>query len=607
MKMNFFVVLLRNLCYSKNHRILGCSRGIPHTFSLRQMGDLIMYRDGKIYLAKTEEKELYLLPGMANRHGLIAGATGTGKTVTMKVMAESFSEMGVPVFLADVKGDLSGMCMPGVDSPNMRERIARFGLEEDFTYQAFPTRFWDIFGETGHPVRVTVSSMGPTLFARLLGLTEIQTGVLNIVFRVADDHGLLLLDLKDLRAMLQFVGDNRAEFTTMYGNVSAASVGAIQRALLAFEEEGGEQFFGEPELDIRDWMRTGREGRGYINILSSKRLIQSPTVYATFLLWMMTDLYEKLPEVGDLDKPRMIFFFDEAHLLFSDCPKALVQKITQIVKLIRSKGVGIYFVTQSPSDIPNEVLAQLSNRVQHALRAYTPAEQKSITAAAKGFRVNPAFDTKTALTELGVGEALVSFLDEDGIPNIVERAFILPPQSLMGIADESAVNTYILSDEFEVKYRESYDRESAYEIITKANEELEAQRIREAEEAEAEKQRLKEEAEAEKQRLKEEAAAAKQKLKEEAAALKAAEKEALAAEKEAQREAEKKRKAVEKAAAAATSSVMRSVSTNIVNSVLGGKTTSAKTIAKRAATNALSSVMRNGSSSIIRGLFGNIK
>ena len=566
-----------------------------------------MYRDGKIYLAKTEDKELYLLPGMANRHGLIAGATGTGKTVTMKVMAESFSEMGVPVFLADVKGDLSGMCMPGVDSANMRERIARFGLEEDFEYRAFPTRFWDIFGETGHPVRVTVSSMGPTLFARLLGLTEIQTGVLNIVFRVADDHGLLLLDLKDLRAMLQFVGDNRAEFTTMYGNVSAASVGAIQRALLAFEEEGGEQFFGEPELDIRDWMRTGKEGRGYINILSSKRLIQSPTVYATFLLWMMTDLYEKLPEVGDLDKPRMIFFFDEAHLLFSDCPKALVQKITQIVKLIRSKGVGIYFVTQSPSDIPNEVLAQLSNRVQHALRAYTPAEQKSITAAAKGFRVNPAFDTKTALTELGVGEALVSFLDEEGIPNIVERAFILPPQSLMGIADENAVNTYILSDEFEVKYRESYDRESAYEIITKANEELEAQRIREAEEAEAEKERLKAEAEAEKQRLKEEAAAAKQKLKEEAAAVKAAEKEALAAEKEALREAEKKRKAVEKAAAAATSSVMRSVSTNIVNSVLGGKKTSAKTIAKRAATNALSSVMRNGSSSIIRGLFGNIK
>ena len=555
-----------------------------------------MYRDGKIYLAKSEDKELYLLPSMANRHGLIAGATGTGKTVTMKVMAESFSEMGVPVFLADIKGDLSGMCMPGVDSENMQERIHRFGLEEDFEYRSFPTRFWDIFGETGHPVRVTVSSMGPTLFARLLGLTEIQAGVLNIVFRVADDHGLLLLDLKDLRAMLQFVGENRAEFTTMYGNVSAASVGAIQRALLAFEEEGGEQFFGEPELDIRDWMRTGKEGRGYINILSSKRLIQSPTVYATFLLWMMSDLYEKLPEVGDLDKPRMIFFFDEAHLLFTDCPKALVQKITQIVKLIRSKGVGIYFVTQSPSDIPNEVLAQLSNRVQHALRAYTPAEQKAITAAAKGFRVNPAFDTKTALTELGVGEALVSFLDDEGIPNIVERAFVLPPQSLMGMADANAVNTYILSDEFDLKYRESYDRESAFEVITKANEELAALREREAQEALEEAARKKAESEAEKQRLKEEAAAQK-----------AAEKEAAAAEKAAQKEAEKKKKAVERAATAATSSVMRSVSTNIVNTVLGGKKTDVKTIAKRAATNALSSAMRNGSSSIIRGLFGNIK
>ena len=555
-----------------------------------------MIRDGKIYLAKSEEKELYLLPSMANRHGLIAGATGTGKTVTMKVLAESFSALGVPVFLSDVKGDLSGMCIPGKDSENMQERIARFGIEEDFRYQGYPTRFWDIFGETGHPVRVTVSSMGPTLLARLLSLTEIQAGVLNIVFRVADDHGLLLLDLKDLRAMLQFVGDNRAEFTTMYGNVSAASIGAIQRALLAFEEEGGEQFFGEPDLDIHDWMRTGKEGKGYINILSSKRLIQSPLVYSTFLLWMMTELFEKLPEVGDLDKPRMIFFFDEAHLLFSDCPKALVQKIVQVVKLIRSKGVGIYFVTQSPSDIPNDVLAQLSNRVQHAQRAYTPAEQKSIRAAAKGFRVNPAFKTEEALTELGVGEALVSFLDEEGIPNIVERAFVLPPESQMGIADENVINTFILSDEFEVKYRESYDRESAFEVITKATEELEAQRQQEAEEAAAEKERLKAEAAAEKQRLKEEAAAQK-----------AAEREAAAAERAAQKEAEAKKKAVEKAAAAATSSVMRSVSTNLVNSVLGGKKTSAKTIAKRAATNALSSVMRNGSSSIIRGLFGNIK
>ena len=321
-----------------------------------------MYIDNKIWLAQSD-KNLFLLPRMANRHGLIAGATGTGKTVTMKVMAESFSAMGVPVFLADIKGDLSGMCEPGVLSEDMQARIERFGLGEDFTMQSYPTRFWDIFGEKGHPVRVTVSEMGPVLLGRLLGLTEIQAGVLNIVFKVADEHGLLLLDLKDLRAMLQFVGDNRAEFTTMYGNVSAASVGAIQRALLAFEDEGGELFFGEPELDIRDWMRTGPNGRGFINILSSQRLIQSPKVYSTFLLWMLTELYEKLPEVGDLPKPRMIYFFDEAHLLFNDAPKALVQKIIQVVKLIRSKGVGVYFITQSPSDIPNEVLAQLSNRV----------------------------------------------------------------------------------------------------------------------------------------------------------------------------------------------------------------------------------------------------
>ena len=558
-----------------------------------------------------------MLPAMANRHGLIAGATGTGKTVTMKVLAESFSDMGVPVFLADVKGDLSGMCRPGVDTEDMQKRIERFGIE-DWEYKSYPTRFWDIFGEVGHPVRVTVSSMGPVLLARLLGLTEIQTGVLNIVFRVADEHGLLLLDLKDLRAMLQFVGENRAEFTTMYGNVSAASVGAIQRALLAFEEEGGEQFFGEPELDIRDWMRTGLNGRGYINILSSQRLIQSPKTYATFLLWMMTELFERLPEVGDLEKPRMIFFFDEAHLLFTDAPKALVQKIVQVVKLIRSKGVGIYFISQSPSDIPNDVLAQLSNKVQHALRAYTPAEQKAIRAAAKAFRVNPAFDTETALTELGVGEALVSFLDEDGIPTVVERAKILPPQSMMGIADESAVRSVILSDEFNLKYEENVDRESAYEVLVAATAELEEQRRREAEEAEAEKQRLKEEAEAEKQRLKEEAAAQKAAEKEAAASAKAAEREAAAAEKAAakeaaaaakaaEREAAAKKKVAQKAATTAASTVMGAVSHNIVNSVTGGKTTSAATIAKRAATNALSSVLRSGSSSILRGLFGNKK
>ena len=564
-----------------------------------------MLNDRKIWLAQSD-KNLYLLPSMANRHGLIAGATGTGKTITMKVMAESFSDLGVPVFMADVKGDLSGMCRPGADSENMRSRIERFGME-NFQYKAYPTRFWDIFGEKGHPVRVTISEMGPVLLSRLFNLTEVQAGVLNIVFKVADEHGLLLLDLKDLRAMLQYVGDNRAEFTTMYGNVSSASVGAIQRALLSFEGEGGELFFGEPALDIRDWMRTDIDGRGYINILSSDRLIQSPTVYSTFLLWMLTELFEKLPEVGDLDKPRMIFFFDEAHLLFDGAPKALVQKIVQVVKLIRSKGVGVYFISQSPSDIPNDVLAQLSNRVQHALRAYTPDEQKAVRAAARSFRKNPGFDTEEVLMALGVGEALVSFLDEEGVPSVAERAFILPPQSLMGPAEERAVQSLIVSDEFDLKYRENVDRESAYEILVRANEELELRRQQEAEAAAAEKQRLKEEAQAERQRLKEEAAAEKQRQREAAAAEKQRLKEEAAAQREAEKEAERRKKTFQRAASNAASSVARSVSSNIVNSIIGGKTVSTGTMAKRAATNALSSVMREGSQSIIRGLFGNRK
>lgn len=518
-----------------------------------------MYTGKKLWIAQGEH-DLFLLPQMANRHGLIAGATGTGKTITMKVLAESFSDAGVPVFFSDVKGDLSGMCRPGEDSADMRGRITRFGIG-DFEYRSYPTRFWDIFGEKGIPVRVTVSGMGPTLLSRLLGLTEVQSGVLNIVFKVADDNGLLLLDLKDLGAMLQYVGDNRAEFTTLYGNVSTASIGAIRRALLAFEEEGGEELFGEPALDIGDWMRTDSNGRGYINILSAARLIQSPTVYATFLLWLLTELFESLPEVGDADKPRMIFFFDEAHLLFDGAPKALVQKLVQVVKLIRSKGVGVYFVTQSPSDIPDDILAQLSNRVQHALRAYTPAEQKAVRAAANAFRANPAFDAQEALMSLGVGEALVSFLDENGIPSVVERAKILPPQSLMGPADESAVRRIINSDEFARKYSEEIDRESAYEIIMRANEEV---------------------------------AAEKQRLKDEEAAEKAAAKRAAGAKKTAQ-----------KAVTSATNSIVNSVGTNIVNSIAGGKKTSSGTIAKRAASSALKSVMRSGSNSIIRGLFGN--
>ncbi len=583
---------------------------------MNYQGDAAMYKDKKIWLAKSD-KELYLLPQMANRHGLIAGATGTGKTITMKVMAESFSDMGVPVFMADVKGDLSGMCRRGKDSDDMRARIERFGIE-GFEYRAYPTRFWDIFGENGIPVRVSVSEMGPVLLSRLLGLTDVQQGVLNIVFRAADDNDLLLIDLKDLRAMVQFVGDNRAEFTTMYGNVSTASIGAIQRALLAFEDEGGALFFGEPSLNIKDWMRTDMDGRGYINILSSQKLIQSPTVYGTFLLWMLTELFEKLPEVGDLDKPRMIFFFDEAHLLFSDCPKALVQKIVQVVKLIRSKGVGVYFISQSPSDIPNDVLAQLSNRVQHALRAYTPAEQKAVRAAANAFRENKDFDTEAALMELGVGEALVSFLDEDGIPTVVERAKILPPQSLMGPAEANAVANAVAADEFDLKYRESIDRESAYEIITAANEELERKRAEEAEAEAAEKQRLKDEADAEKQRQKEEAAAEKQRqkeaaaaeklrLKEEAAAEKQRLKEEAAAQKAAEKEAAAKKKVAQRAVTNAASSVAASLSTNLVNSVLGGRQKSAKAIAGQAAKNALSSVARSGSNAIIRGLFGTKK
>ena len=564
-----------------------------------------MVSEQKIWLAQSD-KNLFLLPQMANRHGLIAGATGTGKTITMKVMAESFSDMGVPVFLADIKGDLSGMCRPGRDTEDMQRRIERFGLE-GFQYKAYPTRFWDIFGEMGHPVRVTVSEMGPTLLGRLLGLTEIQTGVLNIVFRVADDNGLLLLDLKDLRAMLQYVGENRAEYTTLYGNVSAASVGAIQRALLAFESEGGELFFGEPGLDIRDWMRSDFDGRGYINVLTSTHLIQSPLVYSTFLLWMLTELYEKLPEVGDLDKPRMVFFFDEAHLLFKDANRALVMKLEQVIKLIRSKGVGVYFISQSPSDIPDAVLAQLSNRVQHALRAYTPAEMKAVRAAAKAFRVNEAFDSETVLMELGVGEALVSFLDEYGVPSIVERAKILPPQSLMGAAEESVVKGIIAADEFEMKYRQSVDRESAYEVLVRANLELERLKQEEAEAAAAAKEAAKEAAAAEKAAAKEAAAAQKAAEREAAAAEKAAAKEAAAAEKAAAKEAAKKKKVFQQAAQNAASSVASSVTTNVVNAVTGGKTASAGTIAKRAATNALRSVMRAGATGIIRGLFGNKK
>src|SRR3990172_6321369 len=379
-----------------------------------------------LFIAKAKTP-LYLLPEMANRHGLIAGATGTGKTVTLQVMAERFSAIGVPVFMADVKGDLSGISRPGNDSPKLKERVKELGLK-DFAFRGFPVTCWDLFGEQGHPVRATVSDMGPLLLGRLLNLNETQEGVLALVFKIADDNGWLLLDLKDLRAMVQYVGENAREFTTDYGNVSAASVGAIQRALLALEQQGADQLFGEPALDLEDLMQT-EDGYGRINMLAADKLMQAPKLYATFLLWLLAELFENLPEVGDREKPKLVFFFDEAHLLFDEAPKALLEKIEQVVRLIRSKGVGVYFVSQSPLDIPEAVLGQLGNRVQHALRAFTPKDQKAVRAAAETFRANPRLKVAEAITELGVGEALVSMLDEKGSPAPVERARILPPAS----------------------------------------------------------------------------------------------------------------------------------------------------------------------------------
>ena len=376
-------------------------------------------------IAKAKE-EIALLAGMANRHGLIAGATGTGKTVTLRVLAEHFSRIGVPVFLADIKGDLSGLPLPGGENPKVVERVQQLGLE-DFAFEGNPVVFWDVFGEQGHPLRTTISEMGPLLLSRILNLNETQSGVLTIAFKIADDNGLLLLDLKDLQAMIQFAGDQADQFTTQYGNISKASVGAIQRGLLTLEQEGGERFFGEPALNIQDLIQTDGAGKGVINILTADRLMQSPKVYATLLLWMLSELFEQLPEVGDPEKPKLVFFFDEAHLLFEDIPKALEDKIEQVVRLIRSKGVGVYFVTQNPLDLPEAVLGQLGNRVQHALRAFTPKDQKAVKAAAETFRVNPPLDVAQAITELKVGEALVSVLDRKGAPTPVERALIFPP------------------------------------------------------------------------------------------------------------------------------------------------------------------------------------
>jgi DNA helicase HerA-like ATPase len=415
-------------------------------------------------IARGKKTDIGLLPGMANRHGLIAGATGTGKTVTLRVIAERLSGAGVPVFLADVKGDLSGIPCPGGDHPKVAERVKSLGLS-GFRYEGCPAVFWDLFGEKGHPVRATVSEMGPLLLGRILNLNEIQSGVLSLVFRIADDNGLLLLDLKDLRSMVQFAGENAERFRTAYGNISAASIGAIQRNLLALEEQGGDRFFGEPAIDLKDFLQTDREGKGMINILAADRLLQSPRLYATFLLFLLSELFENLPEVGDPPKPTLVFFFDEAHLLFEDAPKALTDKIEQVVRLIRSKGVGVYFVTQNPLDLPETVLGQLGNRVQHALRAFTPKDQRAVKTAAETFRSNPRLDAAKAITELAVGEALVSVLDESGTPTVVERALVHPPTSrLAPLTDEERAR--VIKDSLLAgHYERAVDRESAYETL----------------------------------------------------------------------------------------------------------------------------------------------
>lgn len=513
----------------------------------------------KIWLCQNDKGGIYMYPQMANRHGLIAGATGTGKTVTLKVLAESFSEMGVPVFLADIKGDVSGMCLPGEDSEGFQKRLhSKLGLETQWKFTGYPVRFWDVYGKGGLPVRTTISEMGPELLARLLELNDTQAGVLNIVFRVADEQGLLLLDFKDLRSMVQYVGDNAADFKTRYGNVTAQSIGAIQRALLRLEDQGANTFFGEPALDINDWFATAEDGRGVINLLHATELFQNPLLYSTFLLWMLSELYEMLPEAGDLAKPKMVFFFDEAHLIFKDAPASLLDKIEQIVRLIRSKGVGIYFITQQPADVPENVLAQLGNKLQHALRAYTPKERKALKATAQSFRENPELDAEAALGELGTGEVLVSLLDSDGIPTMVQRAYVMPPRSYLGVCSDELRQRLIHECPLYAKYAESIDRESAYEILN-------AKAIAAQQEAQAEA-KAKEAAKAAELKAKEDAKAAQIAERER----KAAERERAAAERAAARTSRTQKGVLDKVIDSAISSATRSVGSKIGSSIVRG-------------------------------------
>ena len=520
-----------------------------------------MLKDNNLYIAHCSEGPINLVGKMCNRHGLIAGATGTGKTVSLQVMAETFSQAGVPCFMADMKGDLSGISQPGKTSGFIEKRSKEFGIENP-EYQSCPVRFFDVYGEQGFPLRTTISAMGPQLLARILDLNDTQTGVLTIVFRIADDKELLLIDLKDLRIMLDFVGKNASLFTTQYGIISPASVGAIQRALLQLEDEGGDKFFGEPEFNVEDLMDV-QEGKGVMTVLSADKLMLHPKLYSTFLLWMISDLYEKLPEVGDLDLPKLVFFFDEAHMLFEGTSKALIEKLEQVIRLIRSKGVGIYFITQSPTDVPNDILGQLGNRIQHALRAYTPKDQKAVRAAAETFRSNPDFNIEEAIMQLETGEALVSFLDEKGAPGIVHRAKILFPLSQIGAITAGQRLDIQNAAPVRIKnYQNYFDRESAYEIISVQNQEQEAKAQAEKEQKELEKQQKEAQKEAEK----------------------------------AQKEAEKQAKAEEKAKKAKSSGWKRTIFGTLVTTVIASVARSLGSSVGKAITGGSSSSKKSSTS-----------
>ena len=536
-----------------------------------------------LYVAHSPNGPISLCGKMANRHGLVAGATGTGKTVTLQVLAETFCQAGVPCFMADMKGDLSGISQVGKLSGFIQKRLPEFGIE-DPQFQSCPVRFFDVYGEQGHPMRSTISNMGPDLLGRLMELNETQTGVLNIVFKIADDNGLLLIDLKDLRAMLNFVGKNAAEFTTQYGNVSTASIGAIQRALLSLESQGADKFFGEPSFDIYDLLQC-EGGKGVMNVLAADKLMLKPKLYSTFLLWLLSELYSTLPEVGDMDLPKLVFFFDEAHMLFEDTSRALTAKIEQVIRLIRSKGVGIYFITQSPTDIPENILGQLGNRVQHALRAYTPKDQKAVKTAAETFRANPAFDTYEAILQLETGEALVSFLDEKGAPSMVERAKILFPLSQIGAITEDQRAQIIKQSRLWGRYDNPIDRESAYEILTAATEEAERQKAELEAQKEAEKQAAAE--------AKEEAKAAK---------------EAAKAEKEAQKKAKNSiaSKVLKSVITAVTGVVAASVADTVSGKVTGTKKKSTTSTTKKAVQKATKSATNTITKELTRSILGTL-